>query len=24
VHIKEQRLVRLSDIHRGYLQRWLR
>ncbi len=24
VHIEEQRLVRLSDIHRGYLQRWLR
>ena len=24
VHIDEQRLVRLSDIHRGYLQRWLR
>ena len=24
VHIKEQRLVRLSDIPRGYLQRWLR
>jgi acyl-CoA thioester hydrolase len=24
VHIKEQRLVRLSDIHRDYLQRWLR
>lgn len=24
VHIKEQRLVRLSEIHREYLQRWLR
>ena len=24
VHIKEQRLVRLSDNHREYLQRWLR
>jgi acyl-CoA thioester hydrolase len=24
VHIKEQRLVRLSEIHRDYLQRWLR
>ena len=24
VHIKEQRLVRLSETHRGYLQRWLR
>ena len=24
VHIKEQRLVRLSEVHREYLQRWLR
>lgn len=24
VHIEEQRLVRLSPCHRGYLQRWLR
>ena len=24
VHIKEQRLVRLSKTHRDYLQRWLR
>lgn len=24
VHIKEQRLVRLSENHREYLQRWLR
>lgn len=24
VHIKEQRLVRLSETHRDYLQRWLR
>lgn len=24
VHIKEQRLVRLSDDHREYLQRWMR
>ena len=24
VHINEQRLVRLSPIHRDYLQRWLR
>lgn len=24
VHIEEQRLVRLSPQHRGYLQRWLR
>ena len=24
VHIKEQRLVRLSPTHREYLQRWLR
>lgn len=24
VHIKEQRLVRLSDTHREYLQRWQR
>jgi len=24
VHIEEQRLVRLSDTHREYLQRWLR
>ena len=24
VHIEEQRLVRLSDKHREYLQRWLR
>jgi acyl-CoA thioester hydrolase len=24
VHIEEQRLVRLSPHHRGYLQRWLR
>jgi len=24
VHIEEQRLVRLSPVHRDYLQRWLR
>jgi len=24
VHIEEQRLIRLSPCHRGYLQRWLR
>ena len=24
VHIEEQRLVRLSETHRDYLQRWLR